>query len=183
MEIKFFRTYSWGGVEGRDIEKRDFVTESLARKDALLDTWNSGFSLYQVTLSLDKEVIEKEEEINRKIRCGYDIVMEKREMGEDISIDISPEYRKFYQDTKFPRSTITYYRTYSYGIEGPQIEKRDFETEEAARTNALNDKYNSGFTLAQVDLVIEGRITKQIKELGKIKSGSEQIKENKGIRK
>lgn len=183
MEIKFYRTYSWGGMEGRDIEKRDFVTESLARKDALLDTWNNGFSLHQVTLTLDKEVTEKIEEIEKKIKCGYDVIMEKRANGEEVSIDINSEHRKFYEETMFPRSMITYYRTYSYGIEGPQIETRDFETIQHAQEDALNDQYNSGFTLAQVDLVMEGRITKKITELGQIKSGSEEVIKDKGIKK
>ncbi|MBQ7104980.1 MAG: hypothetical protein IJN90_03910 [Bacilli bacterium] len=183
MELKFYRTYSWGGVEGRDIEKRDFVTESLARKDALLDTWNNGFSLHEVTLTIDKRVTEKDKVLEKELECGYDIIMRRRENGEKVSIDINPARRKFYEETKFPKSIISYYRTYSYGIEGPQIETRDFKTEEDARQNALDDKYNSGFTLARVDLILEGRITKKVTELGEIKKEGASLIENKGITK
>ena len=39
-EITFYRTYSYGGMEGRDKEVRNFETVELAAQDALKDTWN-----------------------------------------------------------------------------------------------------------------------------------------------
>ena len=51
--VVIYRTRSFGGMEGRTVQVRDFETEKDARENALNDTWNDGFALYKVTVTLN----------------------------------------------------------------------------------------------------------------------------------
>ena len=55
-EITFYRTYSYGGMEGRTEEVRNFETVELAVEDALKDTWNEQFKLYKVKMIFDGKI-------------------------------------------------------------------------------------------------------------------------------
>lgn len=77
-QITVFRTYSYGGTEGRDVTKRTFETIELAKENAKNDTWNSGFSLYEVVITFDGIVTEKETFIE-EIICGWDLEILARE--------------------------------------------------------------------------------------------------------
>ena len=78
-QIKFYRTYSYGGMEGRTVETRDFETEKLARENAIQDEWNTNFYLYEMTMTFDGE-IKTEGKIISKIICGREIVEKMKEM-------------------------------------------------------------------------------------------------------
>ncbi len=71
-EIKVYRTYSYGGYEGRDIVKRTFETIELAKANAKNDTWNNNFRLYEVVITFNGVVTEVENFIE-EIPCGRDI--------------------------------------------------------------------------------------------------------------
>ena len=72
----FYRTWSYGGTEGRNLEKRNFDTIENAEKDALEDVWNYSFSLEEVTLSVNDKGRISETSINLKERipCGRDLI-------------------------------------------------------------------------------------------------------------
>lgn len=59
-EIKMYRTYSYGGMDGTTLEKRTFKTMELAIANAKKDNWNSDFSLYEVIISFNDEIAETE---------------------------------------------------------------------------------------------------------------------------
>lgn len=73
-EVIFFRLESYGGMEGKTIETRNYETEEMAREYAMGNTYNSNFSLYKVTMIFDKIISEKKEYLGR-IPCGRDIQM------------------------------------------------------------------------------------------------------------
>lgn len=77
-EIRMYRTYSYGGMEGMDLETRTFETIELAKVDAKNDTWNSDFTLYEVILTFNGVITETENFIE-KILCGRDIETIERE--------------------------------------------------------------------------------------------------------
>lgn len=70
--ITYFKTRSYGGMEGRDIETRKFETEELARENALKETWNDCFTLYKVEMVFNGTITETETKLGR-IKCGRDI--------------------------------------------------------------------------------------------------------------
>jgi hypothetical protein len=74
-EITYYMTTSYGGMEGRTIERRKFETEEAAKKDAIKDTWNTDFTMYKVTMIFNGKITEKTEIVG-KIECGREI--EKR---------------------------------------------------------------------------------------------------------
>lgn len=74
--ITYFKTRSWGGMEGRDIDVRKFETEELAREDALKETWNDGFTLYKVEMVFNGTITETETKIGN-IECGRDLRRKK----------------------------------------------------------------------------------------------------------
>lgn len=172
-EIIYYRTYSYGGEEGRTIEKRNFDTIELAKQDALLDTWNDDFSLYEVKLTFNGRVTENERNLEDKIRSGRDIVVSKNQEKDMIPRNINPKRFEFYMNQKFDKSKIVFYRTYSWGgEEGRTLEKRDFETIDLAIDDARKDTWNTGFTIAEVRLMFNGRIEESIMGFeGNIKSG------------
>ena len=71
-EIIYFKTYSYGGIDNNLVETRSFETPDLAKADALKDTWNINFHLYEVTMIFDGVVTEKEKSLGR-IVCGRDL--------------------------------------------------------------------------------------------------------------
>jgi len=75
-QIIYYRTKSYGGMEGRDIVIRNFETLELAKDNALSDTWNDSFSLYEVTLIFDGMIVETETFIER-IKCYRDVIREQ----------------------------------------------------------------------------------------------------------
>ncbi len=69
---------------------------------------------------------------------------------------------------------IEYFRTYSYGGEnGKELEVRNFETPELAKDDAINDLVNTNFTLYQINMVFDGKITETKKYLGQIVCGKD----------
>lgn len=80
-KIEFFRTYSYGGEEGKTLEKRDFETEILARDDAIKDLHNTDFALYQITMIFDGKITEIKRYLGQ-IVCGKDL--QKFEAKENI---------------------------------------------------------------------------------------------------
>lgn len=56
--ITFYKTISWGGMEGRTLEEDLFETEEFARQHAKDDTWNTGYELYKVTIEGTKAKTE-----------------------------------------------------------------------------------------------------------------------------
>ena len=54
---------------------------------------------------------------------------------------------------------IKFYRTYSYSEDNAKMEIRDFETEELAREDALNDNSNVNFSLFEQTMKFDGNIT------------------------
>ena len=71
-EIKFYRTYSYGGVEGRDKVVRNFETIRLAVENAVSDTWNDNFKLYEVKMIFNG-VITESEKFLENLTCGRDL--------------------------------------------------------------------------------------------------------------
>jgi hypothetical protein len=52
MMEKIYKTYSWGGMEGRDLEADYWVSAEAAKEAAAKDNWNTGYTLYEVTLTV-----------------------------------------------------------------------------------------------------------------------------------
>lgn len=80
---------------------------------------------------------------------------------------------------------IIYYRTYSYGgLDGKDLEIRNFETIELAKEDAISDIKNNNFALYQISMVFDGKITESKKYLGQIVSGKElnEFAENHNIK-
>ena len=67
---------------------------------------------------------------------------------------------------------IRYYRTYSYN-EFNQLEVRNFETPELAKTDAILDQKNTYFNLYQIDMNFDGKITEVKKYLGQLVCGKD----------
>lgn len=172
-EITYYRTYSLGGVELKNIQKRDFETIELAKKDALLDTWNESFSLYEVKLIFNGTVTEIERKLESNIKCGRDIVIEKNKDKDIVPRHTNPKRFEFYASKKFDRREFIFYRTYSWGgVNGSEFQKRDFETIDLAIDDARKDTMSTGFKISEVKLVFSGRVEESIVGFeGKIKSG------------
>jgi len=70
----FYRTFSRGGIDGRDLKIDNWVTEEAAREAALKDTWNSDYTLYRVQLIFESNgrITEKQTKIG-DIPCGYEL--------------------------------------------------------------------------------------------------------------
>jgi len=71
-EIKFYRTYSYGGPEEKSMEKRAFETVDLAKNDAYEDVKNMDFMLFEVTMVFDGKITETEKYLG-KLVCGRDL--------------------------------------------------------------------------------------------------------------
>ena len=91
-KIIFYRTYSYGGMEGKTLEKKDFETEYLAKLNAMSNNWNSDYTLYEVTIEFNG-VIKKSEKFLGKIPCGRDI------KNSDERQLIVEQYKKAYETT------------------------------------------------------------------------------------
>lgn len=50
----YYKTTSWGGMEGRDIVERYFDTEENARKYAKTNTWDTGFEFFKCTATTNE---------------------------------------------------------------------------------------------------------------------------------
>lgn len=105
-EITVYRTYSYGGTEGKTVEKRTFETEQLARENAKKDTWNDDFSLYRVVVTIDGIICEREEFIG-KIICGCDekLVAYEKKSIEDAkkAIETIKENKRIKETTRAKR--------------------------------------------------------------------------------
>lgn len=51
----FYMTMSWGGQDGRTLEKDFFISEQAAKDSALENDWNSGYRLYKVENEITPE--------------------------------------------------------------------------------------------------------------------------------
>ena len=72
-EIKFYRTYSYA-ADGKSVEKRGFETIELAKQDAYNDMKESNFYLYEVNITFNGTVIEKEKYVG-KLVSGRDLAV------------------------------------------------------------------------------------------------------------
>ena len=85
----YFKTYSMGGTEGRDLEKATFLTEELARKDALNDNWNDDYTLYKVEIIANENgTIEERETKIADIACGrtkYNLESNQKEIEHHLN--------------------------------------------------------------------------------------------------
>lgn len=71
-EIIYFRTYSYGGEDGKTLEIRDFETPELAKDDAINDIRNTHFALYQINMVFDGKITESKKYLGQ-IVCGRDL--------------------------------------------------------------------------------------------------------------
>ena len=65
---------------------------------------------------------------------------------------------------------IKFYRTYSQTPKN-QMERRDFETIEHAKVDAIKDLVNTNFGLFEIQMIFDGVITETSKYLGPITCG------------
>ena len=68
----YYKTYSYGGMEGRTREEDKFETEEIARDYALRNTWNDNYTLYKVDVTLQGRITE-EETFLCCIPCGREL--------------------------------------------------------------------------------------------------------------
>lgn len=54
MMNTYYKTTSWGGMEGRCLETEYFDTEENARKYAEADNWNTGYKFFKCTATVDE---------------------------------------------------------------------------------------------------------------------------------
>ena len=71
-EIIYFRTYSYGGEDGKTLEVRDFETPELAKSDAINDIKNTHFALYQINMVFDGKITRTKKYLGQ-IVCGRDL--------------------------------------------------------------------------------------------------------------
>ena len=71
-ELKFYRTYSYGGMEGREKVVRNFETIRLAVENAANDTWTDNFKLYEVKMTFNGVITESEKYLEN-LTCGRDL--------------------------------------------------------------------------------------------------------------
>ena len=71
-QIEYFRTYSYGGEDGRELEIRNFETPELAKDDAISDMKNTHFSLYQINILFNGRITESKKYLGQ-IVCGRDL--------------------------------------------------------------------------------------------------------------
>lgn len=71
-EIIYFRTYSYGGEDGKTLETRNFETPELAKDDAINDIRNTHFALYQINMVFDGKITESKKYLGQ-IVCGRDL--------------------------------------------------------------------------------------------------------------
>lgn len=67
-----FKTVSWGGCDGRLLEKKYFLKEESARKEAKNNTWNEGYILFKMKIKENEDgqlCVEEEVDLG-KIPCG-----------------------------------------------------------------------------------------------------------------
>ena len=80
-EIYYFRTYSWGGMEGRTQVIRNFETIELAKEDAINDTWNEAFTLYEIKLTFNGRVVENERFLEKIAKEAF------KDIDEDLKLN------------------------------------------------------------------------------------------------
>ena len=74
-------------------------------------------------------------------------------------------------------TTITTFKTISYGgMEGRTLVERQFETEDMARANAMEDDWNEGFTLYETTMVVDGHVTTTETLIGEIPCGRDTLR-------
>lgn len=66
-----FKTESWGGCDGHSFEKKYFLKEESARKEAKNNDWNEGYRLFKMEIKENEDgqlYVEKEVDLG-KIPC------------------------------------------------------------------------------------------------------------------
>ena len=71
-EIIYYRTYSYGGEDGKQLEVRNFETPELAKDDAISDVKNTHFALYQINMLFDGKITESKKYLGQ-IVFGRDL--------------------------------------------------------------------------------------------------------------
>ena len=67
-----FKTESWGGCDGHLLEKKYFLKEESARKEAKNNDWNEGYRLFKMKIKENEDgqlCVEEEVDLG-KIPCG-----------------------------------------------------------------------------------------------------------------
>lgn len=94
-----YKTVSFGGMEGRDREVRYFSSEEAARENALKDTWNDGFTLYEISFKDNDKGVERS--IGR-IESGREkLLADNKSLKEDInnlSLDTDDQHLEMTSD-------------------------------------------------------------------------------------
>lgn len=71
--MTIYRTTNYGGVEGRDLITRNYISEEAATKAAKKDTWGNSYKLYKVDYMVDEEGrITEKETFLKKLKSGRD---------------------------------------------------------------------------------------------------------------
>lgn len=71
--MTIYRTRNWGGMEGRDIIVKNYISEETAIAGAKKDTWGNGYELYKVEYVVkDDGRIEEEETYIKNLKSGRD---------------------------------------------------------------------------------------------------------------
>ena len=74
-------------------------------------------------------------------------------------------------------TTITTFKTTSYGgMEGRTLVERQFETEDMARANAMENWWDEGFTLYETTMVVDGHVTITETLIGEIPCGRDALR-------
>ena len=74
-------------------------------------------------------------------------------------------------------TTITTFKTTSYGgMEGRTLVERQFETEDMARANAMENWWHEGFTLYETTMVVDGHVTITETLIGEIPCGRDALR-------
>ena len=71
-EFKYYRTYSYKDMYGKELEIREFETIDLAKNDAIMDRNNSNFHLFEITNIFDGRLTETKKYLG-KIICGKEL--------------------------------------------------------------------------------------------------------------
>lgn len=103
-----YKTVSLGGMEGRDREVRYFSTEEAARENALNDTWNDNFTLYEISFKDNDKGVER--------RIGNIESGRGKSLADNESLKEDTDYKQLYG--------LSYDRTYEVA---PQVFKKASE--------------------------------------------------------
>lgn len=109
--FNYFKTYSYGGATGRKATERTFETIAEAKENALQDTWNECFTLYEVTAEYEGDFkkayitgkIKTTEKLIGELACQRDLAYIKS-LEEEV-IKYKKDYEKQLNNTNIQEAT------------------------------------------------------------------------------